>query len=97
MAHDPINNFLATQKYIDVPIGLASFPKEVANSPESWWGGMGPVVCKKRFDKGGHFAAWEKPEDLVGCLEEMFSKGGPCENWLQGEFEGEEVSSWKSR
>lgn len=80
MAHDPINNLLSTQKYIDVPLGLASFLKEVASYPESWWVGMGPVVCKRRFDKGGHFAAWERPEDLAGCLEEMFGRGGPCEN-----------------
>jgi len=53
-------------------------------SPESWWDGMGPVVSKKRFEKGGHFAAWERPGDLVGCLEEMFGKGGPCENVVKG-------------
>ncbi|KAF8846591.1 alpha/beta-hydrolase [Acephala macrosclerotiorum] len=79
VSHDPIYNLPSSQKYIDVPLGLASFPKEVANSPESWWEGLGPVVSKKRFDKGGHFAAWERPEDLVGHLGEMFGRGGPCE------------------
>lgn len=29
------------QKYIDVPLGLADFPKEVANAPQSWWGTLG--------------------------------------------------------
>ncbi|CZR66646.1 related to epoxide hydrolase [Phialocephala subalpina] len=84
VSHDPIYNLAFTQKYVDVPLGIADFPKEVANSPESWWDGMGPVVSKKRFEKGGHFAAWERPGDLVGCLEEMFGKGGPCENVVKG-------------
>jgi len=29
-------------------------------------------------DKGGHFAAWEQPEALVGDLRKMFGKGGPA-------------------
>ena len=28
--------------------------------------------------KGGHFAAYERPEDLVGDLRKMFGKGGPA-------------------
>ncbi|KUJ09565.1 alpha/beta-hydrolase [Mollisia scopiformis] len=75
--HDPVLNFSAFQQYIDLPLGVAAFPKEMINSPESWWGTMGPIVHRKRFEKGGHFAAWERPEDLVGCLWEMFGEEGP--------------------
>lgn len=81
--HDPIYNLASFQKYIDVPLGLAAFAKESANAPECWWDTLGPIVSKKKFGKGGHFAAWERPEDLAGCLEEMYGVGGPANKVLE--------------
>jgi hypothetical protein len=63
------------QSYIDVPLGLADFPVE-SNAPKAWWGTLGPVVWSKSYEKGGHFAAWERPEDVTEGLCEMFRKGG---------------------
>jgi hypothetical protein len=38
----------------------------------------GELVHVNRHDKGGHFAAYERPDDLVDDLREMFGKLGPC-------------------
>jgi len=72
------------QSYIDVPLGIADFPKEIANSPESWWETLGPIVWKGKYEKGGHFAGWERPDDVVKGLREMFGKGGGAEGVVKG-------------
>ena len=35
-------------------------------------------MFESEHDAGGHFAAYEKPEALVGDLRRMFGKGGPA-------------------
>ena len=35
--------------------------------------GLGEIVFERWHKSGGHFAAWERPEVLVGDLREMFS------------------------
>jgi hypothetical protein len=37
---------------------------------------MGNIVFEREHDSGGHFAAYEKPNELVGDLREMFGKKG---------------------
>ncbi|KAA1473718.1 alpha/beta-hydrolase [Dentipellis sp. KUC8613] len=61
-----------------IPLGLSRFPKEVAVLPRSWSRRVGNVVLEVSHDSGGHFAAHEKPEELVGDLRKMFGKGGPA-------------------
>jgi hypothetical protein len=39
---------------------------------------MGKVVFDREHERGGHFAAYEKPEELAQDLREMFGKGGPA-------------------
>jgi hypothetical protein len=34
------------------------------------------VVFEAEHDSGGHFAAYEKPAELVGDLRKMFGRGG---------------------
>ena len=72
------------QSYIDVPLGLADFPVEISNAPKAWWNTLGPVVWSKIYAKGGHFAAWERPEDVASGLGEMFGKGGGAEGVVEG-------------
>lgn len=55
------------QGYIDCPLGIADFPVEICNNPKSWRHTMGPIVYQEVFDKGGHFAGWERPQD-VSCI-----------------------------
>jgi hypothetical protein len=78
--HDPKYHFGIVRSYIDVPLGLADFPKEITNSPESWRRSLGPVVSTKKLEKGGHCAARERLQDLAGHLREMFGKGGGAES-----------------
>ncbi|KAI0404475.1 microsomal epoxide hydrolase [Xylaria palmicola] len=60
----------------DVPVGLAHFPRDVLALPGYWGHGLGRVVYEKHHDRGGHFAAWEQPDLIVGDLRAMFGPGG---------------------
>jgi hypothetical protein len=37
---------------------------------------VGNIVYEKNHPDGGHFAAWERPEAIIGDLREMFGKNG---------------------
>lgn len=39
---------------------------------------MGNLVSISHHEMGGHFAAYEQPEALVGGVRKMFEKGGPA-------------------
>jgi hypothetical protein len=32
------------KSYINVPLGIADFPVEIANAPKSWWGTLGECL-----------------------------------------------------
>lgn len=36
-------------------------------------------------DKGGHFAAYERPDVITDDLQKMFGKSGPCHSIVPGE------------
>ncbi|KAI1272708.1 microsomal epoxide hydrolase [Xylaria sp. FL0933] len=57
----------------NVKVGLSHFPRDVIVLPGYWGQVMGNVVFDKYHDRGGHFAAWERPDALVGDLRELFS------------------------
>ncbi|KAJ3485846.1 hypothetical protein NLI96_g4677 [Meripilus lineatus] len=61
-----------------VPLGLSYFPKELLVVPKTWARTIGKVVFEAEHDSGGHFAAHEKPSELVGDLKKMFGKDGPA-------------------
>ncbi|KAF7196640.1 putative epoxide hydrolase [Pseudocercospora fuligena] len=83
--HDPVEITVPiVQGYIDVPLGIADFPVELCNSPQSWRHTMGPIVFQKLYEKGGHFAGWERPGDLADGLCEMFGKGGGAYGVVSG-------------
>ncbi|KAI0473495.1 Alpha/Beta hydrolase protein [Xylariaceae sp. FL0804] len=56
--------------------GFSYFPKEIASVPRMWGHQMGNVVFEREHERGGHFAAYEQPEALVGDLCAMFGRGG---------------------
>lgn len=68
----------------NVKLGLCYMPKELGVVPKTWGRTMGPVVYESEHDKGGHFAAWERPEVIVEDLRKMFGKGGPCYGIVEG-------------
>jgi len=64
--------------YNPTPFGISFFPKELFSAPKSWIRTIQNVVFVSEHQKGGHFAAYEQPEELVGDLRKMFGKGGPA-------------------
>ncbi|KAJ5172464.1 Alpha/beta hydrolase fold-1 [Penicillium capsulatum] len=61
-----------------VRFAVAEFKEEIIMWPMAWYRAIGNVVKEKEFDRGGHFAAWEVPELLVGDLKEFLGKEGPA-------------------
>ncbi len=42
------------------------------------------IVFESEHEVGGHFAAYEQPEALVGDLRKMFGKSGPAAGVVPG-------------
>lgn len=57
-------------------LGLSYFPKELQISPLLCGHTLGRVVLEKTYEEGGHFAAWERPREVVGDLREMCGRDG---------------------
>lgn len=72
--HTEPGAFVAAQAFVDVPLGISRFPKDLILLPKLWNQTLGPVVFEKEHAGGGHFAAWERPDDLVEDLRSMFGK-----------------------
>lgn len=73
----PVFNRERTELHIPyVRLGFSYFPRELTIVPKSWGRTLGPVVFESVNERGGHFAAWEKPEVIVRDLRTMFGKGG---------------------
>ena len=67
-----------------VKIGLSHFPRELRVLPKTWARTQGNVVFQREHERGGHFAAWERPEAIVADLREMFGKGGGAYGVVKG-------------
>ena len=57
--------------HINKPFGYSWFPKELNPLPKAWIETTGNLVFYKQHDKGGHFAAMERPQDLWSDFEEF--------------------------
>ena len=77
----------------NVQLGLAFFPKELSVVPKTWARTLGPVAYESVHDHGGHFAAWEHPEEIGKDLKTMFGKKGPCFGIVKGASGYEKSSS----
>lgn len=64
--------FGALPSKIEVPTGVAVFPKEIYRPPHAWAAAAFNVTHWNTFDKGGHFAAMEQPEALIGDIRAFF-------------------------
>lgn len=84
MHRNPCSSFVTAMQYIDVKLGISRFPKELVLSPRKWHYSMGPVVLLNEHDRGGHFAAWEVPEVLVGDTRQMLGRGGGAFGCVSG-------------
>ena len=57
---------------ITPPVAVASFPKEIYRAPRSWVEPRYNVVRWTEFEKGGHFAAMERPQELLEDVRAFF-------------------------
>jgi pimeloyl-ACP methyl ester carboxylesterase len=62
----------APNAFVEVPVGVAAFPKEVMRFPRSWAELRYNIVRWTDMPRGGHFAALEQPELLVGDVRSFF-------------------------
>ncbi|EPE36539.1 alpha/beta-Hydrolase [Glarea lozoyensis ATCC 20868] len=60
--------------YIKKPFGYSSFAMEITPVPKAWVAETGELVFYRRHDKGGHFAALEKPEVLWNDLKDFIEQ-----------------------
>jgi pimeloyl-ACP methyl ester carboxylesterase len=58
--------------YVATPTGFASFDKDNFTPPREWVARAYNLTRFTEFDRGGHFAALERPEDLVTEIREFF-------------------------
>jgi pimeloyl-ACP methyl ester carboxylesterase len=62
----------ASLPYVEVPTGVARYPREVLRWPRSWVEHQYNVVHWAEMDRGGHFPAMEQPELFVEDLRTFF-------------------------
>jgi pimeloyl-ACP methyl ester carboxylesterase len=58
---------------VQVPTGVASFPKEILQAPRSWCEPRYNITHWTTMPRGGHFAAFEQPELFVGDVRAFFA------------------------
>ena len=67
-----------------VKLGVSTFPRDLIVSPSAYVRTLGKVVFEKRHESGGHFAAWERPNELVADLRDMFGPQSPVGAVVRG-------------
>ena len=63
---------LPARNYVKPPTGVSVFPEEITMVPRVWAETKANVIFWAEHDKGGHFAAWERPEELVGDITKFY-------------------------
>jgi len=63
---------MAGRGRVEVPTGVASFPREIIRAPRSWCEAGYNLTHWTKMERGGHFGAWEEPEAFVADLRTFF-------------------------
>jgi pimeloyl-ACP methyl ester carboxylesterase len=58
---------------VEVPTGVAAFPKEILRAPRSWCEAHYNITHWTKMEKGGHFAAFEQPEAFAADVRRFFA------------------------
>lgn len=66
-------SFPAPGGRVELPTGVASFPKEISCPPRSWCEASYHITHWTAMPRGGHFAAFEQPDLLVDDLRTFFA------------------------
>ncbi len=52
-------------KHVAIPVAVSAFPDEIYCAPKSWAEAAYPkLIHYNKLPKGGHFAAWEQPQEF---------------------------------
>ena len=62
---------------VEVPTGVASFPKEILKAPRSWCEAAYTITHWTEMPRGGHFAAFEQPELFISDVRAFFATVRP--------------------
>jgi pimeloyl-ACP methyl ester carboxylesterase len=63
---------IADPGYVKTPTGYASFANDIVTPPVEWLRRCYNLTRFTEFDRGGHFAALEHPDELVTEIREFF-------------------------
>jgi hypothetical protein len=66
------------------PLGVTQFPRDLFGMPSAALRLLGSIVFEHWATKGGHFAAWKVPDELVRDLRTMFGKDGGAFGVVKG-------------
>ena len=58
---------------VEIPTGVASFPKEILKAPRSWCEAAYTITRWTDMPRGGHFAAFEQPELFIEDVRAFFA------------------------
>jgi pimeloyl-ACP methyl ester carboxylesterase len=61
------------RRRVELPTGVASFPKEILRAPRSWCEANYNITHWTTMPRGGHFAAFEQPELFVDDVSAFFA------------------------
>jgi hypothetical protein len=57
---------------IQVPYAISAFPKEVQMTPRSWIETQVNLKFYREHSRGGHFAMWERPDEIIDDMLELY-------------------------
>src|ERR1700752_1718590 len=66
-------NDFATDGRVDLPTGVAAFPKEILRTPRRWCETAYNITHWTTMPRGGHFAAFEQPDLFVDDVQVFFA------------------------
>jgi epoxide hydrolase len=69
---ESFNSFI-TDGRVDLPTGVAAFPKEILRTPRRWCEAAYNITHWSTMPRGGHFAAFEQPELFVDDVRTFFA------------------------
>jgi len=67
---------LADGGRVEVPTGIAAFPKEILRAPRRWCEPKYNITHWTDMPRGGHFAAFEQPELFIDDVRTFFGASG---------------------
>jgi pimeloyl-ACP methyl ester carboxylesterase len=66
-------NSFVTDGRVELPTGVAAFPKEILRTPRRWCEAAYNITHWSTMPRGGHFAAFEQPELFIDDVRAFFA------------------------